>query len=76
MILLKDADKVPLQVLLKKIIIENEVLATIDSANGFDFTRETLVYAIIVVAIIPIIAVYPFIQKYFVQGLTVGAVKG
>ena len=76
MILLKDADKVPLQVLLKKIIIENEVLASIDSANGFDFTRETLVYAIIVVAIIPIIAVYPFIQKYFVQGLTVGAVKG
>ena len=76
MILLKDENKVPLQVLLKKIIIENKVLASIDSANGFDFTRETLVYAIIVVAIIPIIAVYPFIQKYFVQGLTVGAVKG
>lgn len=76
MILLKDENKVPLQVLLKKIIIENKVLASIDSANGFDFTRETLVYAIIVVAIVPIIAVYPFIQKYFVQGLTVGAVKG
>lgn len=76
MILLKDEKKVPLQVLLKKIIIENKIMSAIDSANGFDFTRETLVYAIIVVAIIPIIAVYPFIQKYFVKGLTVGAVKG
>lgn len=76
MILLKDETKVPLQVLLKKIIIENKIMSTIDSANGFDFTRETLVYAIIVVAIVPIIAVYPFIQKFFVKGLTVGAVKG
>lgn len=76
MVLLKDERKVPLQVLLKKIIVENQVMSAIDSANGFSFTRETLVYAIIVVSVIPIIAVYPFVQKYFVKGLTVGAVKG
>lgn len=76
MVLLKDEKKVPLQVLLKKIIVENKIMSAIDSANGFSFTRETLVYAIIVVSIVPIIAVYPFVQKYFVKGLTVGAVKG
>lgn len=76
MILLKDIKKVPLQVLLKRLIIENDVLATIDMGGSFDFTRETLVYAIVVIAILPIIAVYPFVQKFFVKGLTVGAVKG
>lgn len=76
MILLQDADKVPLQVLLKKIIIENQVMATMDASSGANYSRETLVYAIIICAIIPIICAYPFFQRYFVKGLTVGAVKG
>lgn len=77
MILLQDINKMPLQVLLKKLIIENQVLATMDSAasSGGD-TRETLIYAVIVCAVLPIIALYPFLQRYFVKGLTVGAVKG
>lgn len=76
MILLQDADKVPLQVLLKKIIIENQVMAAMDASSGTNYSRETLVYAIIICAIIPIICAYPFFQRYFVKGLTVGAVKG
>ena len=76
MIILKDINKIPLQVLLKKLIIENNVLAAVDTGGGFNFTRETLIYAIVIVAILPIIAVYPFIQRFFVKGLTVGAVKG
>jgi putative aldouronate transport system permease protein len=76
MILLKDIKLVPLQVLLRKLIIERDVLASIDSGGSFDFTRETLIYAIIIVSIIPIILAYPFAQKYFVKGLTVGSVKG
>jgi len=76
MILLKDIKLVPLQVLLKKLIIEKNVLATIDSGTTFDFTRETLIYAIIVLAIIPVLFAYPFAQRYFVKGITLGAVKG
>lgn len=76
MILLQDADKVPLQVLLKKIIIENQVMAAMDASSGANYSRETLVYAIIICVIIPIICAYPFFQRYFVKGLTVGAVKG
>jgi len=76
MILLKDIKLVPLQVLLKKLIIERNVLASVDTGGSFDFTRETLIYAIVIVAIIPIILAYPFAQRYFVKGLTVGSVKG
>ncbi|WP_343084019.1 carbohydrate ABC transporter permease [Blautia producta] len=76
MILLKDEKLVPLQVLLKKLITENQAVANIDSGASFNYTRETLVYAIAVVAMIPIVAIYPFVQKYFVEGMTVGAVKG
>ena len=45
--------------------------------NDSDVMRvsETLKYATIVVATVPILCVYPFIQKYFVKGVTLGAVK-
>ncbi len=75
MILLKDEDLVPVQVVLKKLIVENNAASAADGGL-MDMTRETLVFAIVVVVIIPIIAVYPFVQKYFVKGMTVGAVKG
>lgn len=76
MILLKDMNKMPLQVLLKKLIVELQVLSTVDSSGGFDFTRESMVYAIVVVSILPVIVAYPFAQRFFIKGMTVGAVKG
>lgn len=75
MILLKDEKLVPVQVLLKKLIVQNQAASAADGGL-MDMSRETLVYAIVVVVILPIIAIYPFVQKYFVKGMTVGAVKG
>lgn len=75
MILLKDENLVPVQVLLKKLIVQNMAASAADGGL-MNLMRETLVYAIVVVVILPIIAVYPFVQKYFVKGMTVGAVKG
>lgn len=75
MILLQDMNKIPLQVLLKKLIVENQVLASVDN-GGVNYAREGMIYAIVIVAILPIILVYPFLQRFFVKGLTVGAVKG
>lgn len=77
MILLSDEKKIPLQVLLTGLLLK--VQGVDISANMVDtntYSKETMVYATIIVAILPIVAVYPFIQKYFSKGLMVGAVKG
>jgi putative aldouronate transport system permease protein len=75
MILLKDEKLVPIQVILKKLIVENQVAGAADGGL-MDMSRESLIYAIVIVVIVPIIAVYPFVQKYFSKGMMVGAVKG
>lgn len=76
--LLRDDLKMPLQVLLKKLIVDrvaNETEAAIITAKSLS-SPLTVIYAIIIVAIIPMMIAYPFIQKYFKSGLTIGAVKG
>lgn len=77
MILLKDDSKIPLQVILQKIIVDANVadeMGTVMNVAGY--SKETLIYATIAVAILPMIIVYPFAQKYFTRGMMVGAVKG
>ena len=76
--LLQDDSKMPLQVLLKKLIVDrvaNEAEAEIITSLSTT-SPTTVIYAIIIFAIIPIIVVYPFVQKYFKTGMTLGAVKG
>lgn len=78
MIMLTDMDKIPLQVLLKKMIVENDIQSEFAAALDFSSTvsAETVTYATIIVSILPIVLVYPYIQKYFIKGMLVGAVKG
>lgn len=76
--LLRDDSKMPLQVLLKKLIVDrvaNETEAAIVTEQSLS-SPTTVIYAIIVLAIIPMMVAYPFVQKYFKSGLTIGAVKG
>ena len=76
MILLKDDKKIPLQVILQKIIVDANVsdeMGTVMNVAGY--SKETLIYATMAVAIIPMVIVYAFVQKYFTQGMMVGAVK-
>lgn len=77
MMLLKDQDKVPLQVLLKKLIVEvsYNVNEAVDMSSSV-MTEQTIVYATIVIAVIPMLVLYPFIQRFFVKGIMVGAIKG
>ena len=76
MVLLETDSKIPLQVVLKKMIVE--IAAVSDSKVDMTqkISQETFIYATIVVSILPMVAFYPFIQKYFIKGMTVGAVKG
>ena len=69
------ASKMPLQVILKDMLMD----MTAQNSNNLEeskFTPEALKNATIFISVLPFLAVYPFLQKYFVKGLTVGAVKG
>ncbi|GAB2701320.1 carbohydrate ABC transporter permease [Paenibacillus thermoaerophilus] len=72
--------KYPLQFFLYKILANAAVLRTDIAANlsavNFKAPAETLKMAVAVVVTGPIVLLYPFVQKYFVKGLTIGAVKG
>ncbi len=73
-----DAKKYPLQLVLRQILLIND---TESMTGGVDAgsqlaVSETLKYAVIVIATLPILCIYPFLQKYFVKGVMIGAVKG
>ncbi len=85
MVLLKDRQLFPLQLLMKEILVANDATATsigsaggvvIDSAQSQTAFRELVKYCAIVVSTLPILMVYPFLQKYFVKGVYVGSIKG
>ena len=72
-------DKWPLQVLLREIIILSNASAGDMAAMDPDFVQppeQSVKMAVIVVSTVPIMCVYPFLQKYFVKGVMVGALKG
>jgi len=72
-IFLQDAAKVPLQLVLRDLLIENQTHALMDDREQIDMTIK---YSTIVVATLPLLCVYPFLQKYFVKGVMIGSVKG
>ena len=80
MIYLNDADKQPLQLVLRSILIQNTpeagMIADIQSRAEMTKLAELLKYSTIVVSSIPLLAMYPFFQKYFDKGIMVGSVKG
>ena len=68
----------PLQLILREILIENDntnMMLNVDSMDK-ENVAESIKYASIMVATLPILCVYPFLQKYFVKGIMIGAVKG
>lgn len=74
-----DNNKIVVQLLLQRIIQESDVsLITQGLVNpdAAEFTSETVKSATVIVAILPILLFYPFIQKYFTKGIMLGAVKG
>ena len=77
-IYLKDRELFPLQLFLREILINassNDMI--MDTSTGAKASLEQVIkYALIVVSTVPILLVYPFLQKYFVKGVLIGAVKG
>lgn len=76
MLILKDETKIPLQVILNKLIIQSSWTEEMGAVDTVAYSEETLIYSTIVISIIPILCAYPFVQKYFVKGMMVGSIKG
>ena len=80
MLFLTTRDKYPIQLILREILINNDTSSMVGAmdvgAGDSSFVSETVKYAVIVISVVPILCVYPFIQKYFAKGVMVGAVKG
>lgn len=69
---LGDQKKYPFQLVLRNLVM----ITTEDTADGDDLPQETLKMAVIVIGTVPILIVYPFLQKHFAAGVMVGAIKG
>lgn len=84
LIYIRNDDLKPLQIVMREVLMQSQFNADMLQQGGDTAgllqeelkAAEQIKYALIVVASLPVMAIYPFIQKYFVKGVTVGAVKG
>ena len=79
---INDQDLLPLQSWLRDLLMSNKM--SLNNMQGLDAAAaearmqlsQTLKYSVIIVSTVPVLCVYPFIQKYFVKGVMIGSVKG
>lgn len=82
MVYLSSPEKFPLQIILRNILIQNVVdmssigAMDLSSLQEKQYLAELLKYSLIIVSSVPLLIVYPFIQKYFIKGVMVGSIKG
>ena len=82
LIYLRDQEMYPLQIVLRDILIQNEIEPTqlsmydVRDAASRESLRVRLKYSLIVVASVPLLIAYPFVQKHFVKGVMIGSLKG
>ncbi len=77
-IYLRSSDKFPLQLVLRNILIEGETSDMLSDVGSADNPQavQLLKYSLIVVSTLPIMCIYPFLQRFFEKGVMLGAVKG
>jgi putative aldouronate transport system permease protein len=79
LIYLKSSDLQPLQLVLRNILILNTTSSGTMDATAMAQRRQLadlLKYCLVVVASVPVLMIYPFVQRYFVKGLLIGSIKG
>ena len=79
-IYLRDADMYPLQVVLRNILLKNvlseNMITDFGGAANYSHASEIIKYGLIIVSSIPMMIVYPFVQKHFVKGVMIDSIKG
>jgi putative aldouronate transport system permease protein len=78
LIYIKTQDKYPLQLVLRTILIQSQ---SGSATSGYEVSqtdayKRLLKYSVVIISIVPVMCIYPFIQKYFTTGIMIGAVKG
>ena len=77
LIYLRDENRYPLQLVLRNLLLTTQLSPEVsDSGMAQLLNLQSMKYGVIVVASVPVLVLYPFIQKYFVKGVMVGAIKG
>jgi putative aldouronate transport system permease protein len=77
LIYVRDAELMPLQLVLRNILLQNQIyeVSMVDPFNEAQRIADAMKYSLIIVATLPVMCLYPFIQKYFTKGVMIGAVK-
>lgn len=80
MLYLTSEDNYPLQLVLRDILLRSEqnasMLSDVVALEQSEGLKQLLKYSLIVVSSVPVLCIYPFVQKYFVKGVMIGSVKG
>ncbi len=80
LIYIRSKSRYPLQLVLRSILIQNQIsedmMAEVESSVARLYLAEQIKYALIIVSTLPMIIIYPFVQKYFVKGVMLGSLKG
>ncbi|GIP21106.1 carbohydrate ABC transporter permease [Paenibacillus sp. J22TS3] len=80
LIYLNDQAKYPLQLVLRNILVQNQVgsnmMVDVESYSAKLRVTELIKYGVIIVASVPLLILYPFLQRYFVKGAMIGSIKG
>jgi ABC-type glycerol-3-phosphate transport system permease component len=77
---INNADLQPLQIILRNILVlntfDNRYFTGLTEMSSRVFLKEAIKYSLIIVASVPVLCMYPFVQKYFVKGVMIGGIKG
>jgi len=79
LIYMTDRQKFPLQLILREILIQNqmdEMMTDTEDIARQQLLAESVKYAVVVVASVPVLILYPILQRYFIKGVMIGAIKG
>ncbi|NEG88789.1 carbohydrate ABC transporter permease [Bifidobacterium aerophilum] len=81
LVYIRDTEKLPLQNVLRSILLANQTGITGAQSSGMDLIQQRkfanqIKYGVIIVSTLPLLVLYPFLQKYFNKGVMIGAVKG
>lgn len=78
-IYLRSRELYPLQLVVREILLESktaDMMIELDSADRGNNYSELIKYSVVIISTVPILCIYPFLQKYFVKGIMIGAIKG